>query len=246
MKKILRIFGMTIFILLGTAAHSKTLVIGDSLSTLAGNYGSGLAVFLSSRSRDVACVLAVSGSKFLDWTDTQSPLMSHPRFGASQGTYIYDNQNRKVIGEIHWTDKSKVHEWSLSKVLKKPQSVCGDRKSFNHLVVQLGSNENENDESVERYKNVLELAKRFKVKKVNFILAPRNKGKDFKPFNKMAERQIPLLAREFPNLDIGVFNSTENVVIDEEDFRQGDNDHFWKSKSEDRWLYKTQEFLAAD
>ena len=201
---------------------------------------SGLAAWQSARTHDVACVLSVSSSKFSDWTESGSSLMEQNRFGAAQGVYRYDAKSDRAVGKIDFVETKNLN-WSLPAVIAHPESVCGDAKGFDELVVQLGTNESAKNFDLARYEKVLKLAQG-KISKVHFVLAPRNKNQSFAPFNKSAVEGIPALAKKYPNIAVDVFDS-QSVELKDSDFRK-DGDHIWGSPGERRWLEGIKNHLS--
>ena len=202
----------------------KIMIIGDSLTSSAGNFGTGLAQHLSQNNNNV-CMHSVSGSRFNYWT--------HNTFVSSMFGGTYRNfQNGKLEGSRDIPRMSDLPDnWSLSSLLhSKP---CGSEAPVDELIVQLGSNHHPSEDPVPFIQKLLTLASG--IKSVKFILPPRGRSSatKFRSFNDKAISYLSGLS------GVSYFDSsTEPLLTFDPDKKNPfvDEDHFWGTYLERNWL----------
>ncbi len=206
------------------SSGKKIMIIGDSLSSSAGSFGSGLAQHLSQNNNNV-CMHSVSGSRFNHWSSNS--------FQSSMYGGTYRNfQNGKLEGSKDIPRKNELPDnWSLSSLLHS--MPCGSEAPVDELIVQLGSNHSPTEDPVPSIQNILKLASG--IKSVKFILPPRGKSSatKFRSFNDKAISYLSGLS------GVSYFDSSTEPLLTFDPSKKipfVDEDHFWGSYLEKNWL----------
>lgn len=213
------------------ATHSrenKTLIIGDSLSASFGKFGPGVAEALSKNGNE-ACLYSVSGSRFDQWSGRSE--MKNP-IGSSE-TYYKDS---KGTSKNYTKNETSPQNWNLEKLLASHS--CGNpQKKFTNLVIQLGSNHDENYSPVKDLDKIFALAKANGIQDIKFILPPNaNKLK-----HQELSAKIQFYLSQQNSVKASFFDTTKRVAIQSNDLKDGV--HFYNTLSEKNWTSAVQSWI---
>lgn len=218
--------------------ESKTLVIGDSLSSSYGKFGPGVAEALSKNGNE-ACLYSVSGSRFDQWSGNS------PMRNSVSSSEIYF-KNGKGSSKQYQRNDSAPTNWNLEKLLSSHS--CGNpEKKFTNLVIQLGSNHSEDYSPAKDLEKIYSLAKTHGIQDIKFILPPdASKYKHQELRNK-----IKFYISEKSKIKSSYFDTASRVAIQNKDLKDGL--HFYNTPSEANWttavqdwIEKSNQFLAED
>lgn len=209
--------------------ESKTLIIGDSLSSPFGKFGPGVAEALSKNGNE-ACLYSVSGSRFDQWSGRSE--MKNP-IGSSETHY----KDSKGLYTNYTKNETSPQNWNLEKLLASHS--CGNpQKKFTNLVIQLGTNHDENYSPVKDLDKIFALAKANGIQDIKFILPPNTKNLNFQKLN--AKIQFYLLQQN--SVKASYFDTTKRVAIQNSDLRS-DGVHFYNTLSEKNWTSAVQSWI---
>lgn len=211
------------------SSESKTLIIGDSLSSSFGKFGPGIGEALSKNGNE-ACLYSVSGSRFDQWSgrsEMKNPIgSSETHYKDSNGLYTNYTKN-----------ETSPQNWNLEKLLASHS--CGNpQKKFTNLVIQLGTNHDENYSPVKDLDKIFALAKANGIQDIKFILPPNTKNLNFQKLN--AKIQFYLLQQN--SVKASYFDTTKRVAIQNSDLRS-DGVHFYNTLSEKNWTSAVQSWI---
>ena len=210
------------------SSESKTLVIGDSLSASCGKFGPGIAEALSKNGNE-ACLYSVSGSRFDQWSGRSE--MKNP-IGSSE-TYYKDS---KGTSKNYTKNEPSPQNWNLEKLLASHS--CGNpQKKFTNLVIQLGSNHDENYSPVKDLDKIFALAKANGIQDIKFILPPNaNRLK-----HQELSAKIQFYLSQQNSVKASFFDTTKRVAIQSNDLKDGV--HFYNTLSEKNWTSAVQSWI---
>jgi hypothetical protein len=210
------------------SSENKTLIIGDSLSASFGKFGPGIAEALSKNGNE-ACLYSVSGSRFDQWSGRSE--MKNP-IGSSE-TYYKDS---KGTSKNYTKNEISPQNWNLEKLLASHS--CGNpQKKFTNLVIQLGSNHDENYSPVKDLDKIFALAKANGIQDIKFILPPNaNKLK-----HQELSAKIQFYLSQQNSVKASFFDTTKRVAIQSNDLKDGV--HFYNTLSEKNWTSAVQSWI---
>jgi hypothetical protein len=133
-------------------------------------------------------------------------------------------------------------EWGLHGLLHEPQKHNCHAEAFDRLVVQLGSNPDE--EPWKQLRSIVKMANEAGIKDVHFILPPGKKldHDKFKSYNADFQTELTKVQAENPNIKLDSLNSSDEslVKINDADFIShvaNDHTHFKDdSPSQNAWF----------